>query len=99
MPPTNPGNGQRVNDGQRINGQDRARTVAVMRSTVGQLRLAAQHFYTSAAASPSLETATRLQTMGEAVSVQADDIQQRIHRLTDTTPGGPSATDNGQIAT
>jgi hypothetical protein len=76
-----------VDAGQESIGRERARTAAVMRTTAEQLRLTARILYSSAAAAPSEETATRLRVLGDAVSVQADDIGKRADRLAQDTAG------------
>ena len=76
-----------MTEGQGASRQERARTIAVMWSTIEQLKLTAQVLSIGATASPSPETATRLHALAAAVSAQADDIQQRADRLTEDNSG------------
>ncbi|MEV7232118.1 hypothetical protein AB0M79_34695 [Polymorphospora sp. NPDC051019] len=75
------GTGEWVDAGYRAHCQERARTAAVMRATAEQLRQAAAILYSSAAATPRGQRATRLRALGDAVLVQADDITARADRL------------------
>ncbi|MEU4245395.1 hypothetical protein [Actinoplanes sp. NPDC026619] len=92
------GTGQKVTGERQRSSQEKARTAAVMRSTVEQLRLAATTFEARAAASRNPQTAIRLRVLSVAVSAQADDIQERADRLTHDPAGAPGQVKAGTAA-
>ncbi|GAA2513166.1 hypothetical protein [Winogradskya humida] len=77
-----------MDDGADVGSRQWERTVAVMLSTVEQLRLTAQILGTAAAAAPNPETAARLQALADDVSAQVEDIQRRADHLTGGDCGG-----------